>query len=479
MNEEKLNFLKSQMESPYATVRESTWGFHSDPQPDYGITNDEGVLADAIQTQMKINKANGAEVMSITSEDSFISKIKSTNAFKKYFYSKDDVLLEAKNISNATKIPVNAILADAKNLDKARDIYNYQQKINDPDAVYKAYPELSTLAQKSDTDAAIALHNLRNVRQTQDIVEAAKTGWELDGLMNERGRLGYAAMNGKSLTDADLKRLEEIEKRQKESKELPSLLEDPAGAIVGGTVQSGKMMLRNMLNGQKLGMYGAAAGAIIGGAGAAATTGGTGLIAGAAAGSRFGYSIGSRIGMAQDMYDEIAGNNYLDYKKYKDKNGHQLLTDNQARAYAAASAALETGIEFSNAERILNIVKGGAEKEGLKKIIEAAKDNKELRSLLTAYMRDGVKNIGTVAVSESAEEGVQEMSNRIITDIAAYNNPDGDIPTYSVKDILVGGLEASWQALATSIGFGVSTHAASTTGYARRMAAALEIKTEE
>lgn len=480
MNEEKLNFLKSQMESPYATVRESTWGFHSDPQPDYGIVNDEGVLADVMQTQTKINKANGIEPLATASDSgSFMNTFRNTNAFKKYFYSKDDVLLEAKNISSSTNIPINAILANAENLDKARDVYSYQQKMKDPKKVFEAYPELSTLAQKSDTDAAIALHNLRNVRQTQGIVEAAKTGWELDSLMNERGRLGYAAMNGKSLTDADLKRLEEIEKRQKESKELPSLLEDPMGAIVGGTVQSGKMMLRNMLNGQKLGMYGAAAGAIIGGAGAAATTGGAGLMAGAAAGSRFGYSIGSRIGMAQDMYDEIAGNNYLDYKKYKDKNGHQLLTDNQARAYAAASAILETGIEFSNAEKILNIVKGGAEKEGLKKIIEAAKDSTELRSLLTSYVRNGVKNIGTVAVSESAEEGVQEMSNRIITDIAAYNNPGGDIPTYSVKDILVGGLEASWQALATSIGFGVGAQAASTTGYARRMAAALAIKTEE
>lgn len=402
-----------------------------------------------------------------------------SNAYKKYFYSREDVLQEAKTISAATNIPENAILSSADNLKNARDIYNYQQRSMDPKKVFEAYPELSALAQKSDTDAAIALHNLKNVRQTQGIVEAAKTGWELDSLMNERGRLGYAAMNGKSLTDADLKRLEEIEKRQKESKELPGLLEDPAGAIAGGTVQSGKMMLRNMLNGQKLGMYGAAAGAIIGGAGAAATTGGAGLMAGAAAGSRFGYSVGSRIGMAQDMYDEIAGNNYLDYKKYKDKNGHQLLTDNQARVYAAASAALETGIEFSNTEKILNIVKGRPGEQSLKQIIEAAKDNKELRSLLTSYVRNGMKNIGTVAVSESAEEGVQEMSNRIITDIAAYNNPDGDIPTYSVKDILVGGLEASWQALSTSIGFGVGAQAASTTGYARRMAAALAIKTEE
>lgn len=402
-----------------------------------------------------------------------------SNAYKKYFYSREDVLQEAKTISAATHIPENAILSNAENLKNARDIYNYQQRAMDPQAVFKAYPELGELAQKSDTDAAIALHNLKNVRQTQGIVEAAKTGWELDSLTSERGRIGYAALNGKELTEADLKRLEEIKKQQENAKELPTLFEDPAGAIVGGTVQSGKMMLRNMLSGQKMGVYGAGFGAIAGGLIGGGATLGAGTAAGMAAGAKIGWSIGSRIGMAQDMYDEIAGNNYLDYKNYKDKHGKQLLTDNQARAYAAAAAAVETGIEFTNADKILGIVKGGAGAQSLKNIIASAKDSTELQSLLAAYVRNGMKNIGEVTLSESAEEGVQEMSNRVITNIAASNNPGGDIPTYSAEDVIMGGLEASWQALPTSLGFGASAHAGSTIGYARRMAAAMEIKSEE
>jgi hypothetical protein len=395
--------------------------------------------------------------------------------YKKYHYSKDDVLLEAKKISAATNIPENAILANADNLANARNVYNYQQKAMDPQAVFKAYPELSELAKLSDTDAAIALHNLKNVRQTQGIIEAAKTGWELDNLMSERGRMGYAAMNGKELTDADIARLGEIEKAQKNSKELPGLFEDPMSAIVGGTVQSGKMMLRNALNGQKMGVYGAGFGALLGGI----AGGGTTLGAGTAAGAKIGYSVGSRIGMAQDMYDEIAGNNYLDYKGYKDKQSRQLLTDNQARSYAAVAAALETGIEFSNADKILNVIKGGAGAQSIKEIISSAKDSTELQSLLAAYLRDSAKNIGTVAISESAEEGVQEMSNRIISDIAAANNPGGDIPTYTAKDVIVGGLEASWQALPASIGFGAGAHGASTVSFMRRASAALQLKSEE
>ena len=477
MDESRLNFLKGQMESPYATVRESTWKFHGDVQPDYGIV-DNKITEEKAKDLADINAANGIKPVS-TSDNSFVDMVKNTNAYKKYFYSKDDVLLEAKKISVATNIPENAILANADNLANARNVYNYQQKAMDPQAVFKAYPELSELAKLSDTDAAIALHNLKNVRQTQGIIEAAKTGWELDNLMSERGRMGYAAMNGKELTDADIARLGEIEKAQKNSKELPGLFEDPMSAIVGGTVQSGKMMLRNALNGQKMGVYGAGFGALLGGIAGGGATLGAGTAAGVAAGAKIGYSVGSRIGMAQDMYDEIAGNNYLDYRGYKDKQGRQLLTDNQARSYAAVAAALETGIEFSNADKILNVIKGGAGAQSIKEIISSAKDSTELQSLLAAYLRDSAKNIGTVAISESAEEGVQEMSNRIISDIAAANNPGGDIPTYTAKDVIVGGLEASWQALPASIGFGAGAHGASTVSFMRRASAALQLKSEE
>ncbi len=477
MDESRLNFLKGQMESPYATVRESTWKFHGDVQPDYGIV-DNKITEEKAKDLADINAANGIKPVS-TSDNSFVDMVKNTNAYKKYFYSKDDVLLEAKKISAATNIPENAILANADNLANARNVYNYQQKAMDPQAVFEAYPELSELAKLSDTDAAIALHNLKNVRQTQGIIEAAKTGWELDNLMSERGRMGYAAMNGKELTDADIARLGEIEKAQKNTKELPGLFEDPMSAIVGGTVQSGKMMLRNALNGQKMGVYGAGFGALLGGIAGGGATLGAGAAAGAAAGAKIGYSVGSRIGMAQDMYDEIAGNNYLDYRGYKDKQGRQLLTDNQARSYAAVAAALETGIEFSNADKILSVIKGGAGAQSIKEIISSAKDSTELQSLLAAYLRDSAKNIGTVAISESAEEGVQEMSNRIISDIAAANNPGGDIPTYTAKDVIVGGLEASWQALPASIGFGAGAHGASTVSFMRRASAALQLKSEE
>ena len=54
-----------------------------------------------------------------------IDSIKETNVYKKYFYNDAEKLAEAQKISNDLKIPVNAILANDTNMEKARDIYAY------------------------------------------------------------------------------------------------------------------------------------------------------------------------------------------------------------------------------------------------------------------------------------------------------------------------------------------------------------------
>lgn len=410
---------------------------------------------------------------------SIAGQLVNSNAYKKYFYNREDVLQEAKTMAGALKIPENAILKDANTLAKTREIYNYQQRQLDKDEVFKAYPELSRIAEKSDTDAAIALHNLKNIKETRDIFEAMKVGLELDELNSARGRIGFKGMNGAELTEEDYKKIDEIDKRMAELPKLPGLMESPLAAIAGGTAQTGRLMLRNFFNGQKMGAYGAGFGALLGAVGTGSATLGTGAAAGAIAGARLGYSIGTRIGMAQDMYDEVAGNNYLDFKKYKDKNGRQLLTDNQARVYGATAAAVETFIEYSNADKILEVIKGTGAENTIMEIIKAAKNNTELYSMLTAFVKKGIVNTGKVAVPETIEEGVQEASNRIITNIMALNNPGGDIPVYSTQDILAGAVESMWAALPASIGLGAAAQGASTMRIGRQIAQVLSLKSEQ
>ena len=409
--------------------------------------------------------------------NSIAGQIVNSNAYKKYFYNREEVLKEAQTMSKSLKIPENVILKDADSLAKTREIYNFQQKQMDKDAVFEAYPELGKIAAKSESDAAIALHNLQNVKETKGIVEAAKAGWEMFELSGERGRLGYAALNGAALDDKQLARIDEIDKKMKEMPKIPGLLDSPMEAVVGGSVQTGGLMVRGLFSGQKMGAYGAGFGALLGAIGGG-TTLGVGAVPGAIAGARVGYSIGTRIGAAEDMYHEIVGNNYLNFKKYKGEDGKQLLTDNEARTYAAAAAAIETGIEFSNVDQVLGVVKGSVNEKGIKAIVAAAKDNSELRSMLTAYVKNGIKNIGEVAATESAEEGIQEASNRIISNIMAANHIGGDIPEYSFEDIIGGALEASWEALPASIGLGAAAHGAGSVDMARRAAAVFSLRDE-
>lgn len=419
--------------------------------------------------------------------DSFgnaLDTIKETNVYKKYFYNDAEKLAEAQKISNDLKIPVNAILANDTNMEKARDIYAYKQKQQqimpngektfDMKAVYAAYPELQRLANMDETQAAIALHNIENVKQTHGIIEAFKTGWHMDSLQLERSKLGQKGYFGE-LTDADRKRLTEIEEEMKNAKVLPDLLEAPVESIVGNTAQQAPMMFRQFMNGQMLAIGGAVAGAAVGATGGF-TVGGITAVPGAAYGARVGYGIGARLGYAKEMYQEILGNYYLDYIGYKDRQGRQLMSDNQARAWATVSALAETGIEMANVESVIGILGNEpgtkAAANIVRDIVRRGADSASAKAQLKDWLINNARNMGVVALSESAEEGVQNAVSMGINTMAAKANPGGNIPSYSAVEMAQGAMEGAWQALPASIGFGAMAAAGSNLKYVRKVATA-------
>lgn len=419
--------------------------------------------------------------------DSFgnaLDTIKETNVYKKYFYNDAEKLAEAQKISNDLKIPVNAILANNTNMEKARDIYAYKQKQQqimpngektfDMKAVYAAYPELQRLANMDETQAAIALHNIENVKQTHGIIEAFKTGWHMDSLQLERSKLGQKGYFGE-LTDADRKRLTEIEEEMKNAKVLPDLLEAPVESIVGNTAQQAPMMFRQFMNGQMLAIGGAVAGAAVGATGGF-TVGGITAVPGAAYGARVGYGIGARLGYAKEMYQEILGNYYLDYIGYKDRQGRQLMSDNQARAWATVSALAETGIEMANVESVIGILGSEpgtkAAANIVRDIVRRGADSASAKAQLKDWLINNARNMGVVALSESAEEGVQNAVSMGINTMAAKANPGGNIPSYSAVEMAQGAMEGAWQALPASIGFGAMAAAGSNLKYVRKVATA-------
>lgn len=415
-----------------------------------------------------------------------VNVAKKLGVYEKYMYSKEDVLQEAKNISIETGIPESAILDNAKNLDNAREVYNYRRKqmaLTAPgendfsmEEVFERFPGLKEIAEGSTTDAAIALHNIENVKKVKSVVEAAKVGWNADKLQQKLVNIGRKGMYGEGLVKEDYAEAESIRKQVSELSDMPSLFEDPAIAIVGGVSQQAGLQLRGIREGMREGTIFGTAGALLGGAIGTATTGSIGARAMAIAGGRLGAAWGARLGFAQNMLEESAALRFLEYSEFKDKNGKKVLTDNEARAYAVASAAVETGIEFANVDQILKTLSGikGTSADVLKDIIKNSVDTGTLRKGLQTFL-----NAGKIAASESLEEGVQEVADRAISTAAAkYWKPEGNIPSYTGAEMLEGGITNTIEALPASIGFGILAQGGSNIGLLRRAARVARINNE-
>lgn len=419
--------------------------------------------------------------------DGALDGIKESNAYKTYMYSDTEKLTEARKISTALNIPEKAILASDDNLNNARDMYNYREKQKSlmPDGkeafdmaeVYRAYPVLKELAGMDESAAAIALHNIENVKQTHGIIEAAKTGWHLDDLQKERSALGYKGYAGE-LTEADRKRLTELDEEMKNAKTLPGLLDAPVESVVGNTAQQLPMMVRQFLNGKWMAIGGAALGAGVSALGAGTATGGAGTIPAAAYGARVGFSVGARLGFAKSMFEEVVGNYYLDYIGYKDRQGNQLLSDGDARLWATVSAVAETGIEMANFESVVGVLKGSPAGAGVAEIIENAVKNgaadASVKAQLKNWMKHNARNIGLVAATESAEEGVQNAVSMGVSTAAAHFNPGGNIPSYSMAEMAMGTVEGAWEALPASLGFGVMAAAGGNIKHVRKVMTAAD-----
>jgi hypothetical protein len=270
----------------------------------------------------------------IESTDRLLADVKKTNIYKRYAYDKEDVLREAREISIETGIPERAILYSPETLDNARKIFNYRRKQMDLmppgsdevslDVVTKAYPGLKDIIDNgSEVDAAIALQNIKNVKQVNGIVDAAKSRWQAGWLQHEISNVGREALRkGRGITDEEFARADKIQKQIEDLRETPSFIEDPLLSIVGGTAEQVPQQLRGIGTGALFGTA-AAATAVTLGAAAAIPTGGLSMAAaGAAAKTAFGW--GMRAGYAVDMWEDSAAQRYIEYSRFKDKDGNPM-----------------------------------------------------------------------------------------------------------------------------------------------------------
>lgn len=306
--------------------------------------------------------------------------MRDTSTFIDYFMSDEQKLSKARQIEALTGIPADAALADTQAMKSALEVYDYAKKqkavLGDApwsmDAVWQEYPELRNIADMSPQDAALALHQIDEVRRTHGIIDSWQTMLEYGNKELEYGNLQYKIMQGKA-DENDMARAAQLEEQLKNQKKtLPSVFDDPLAAIVGGVASSTPMMYQSFVEaGQDAAAWTLAASAA--GAGAGSVLPGAGTAAGALAGgvtgaTRFAYlflsnlaryssgasfartmgETGAKLGMLEGMRRPTVGQDYAEYKEMEDAEGNPLLTDEQAKDYATVAGTLNAGIEMAN-----------------------------------------------------------------------------------------------------------------------------------
>lgn len=387
--------------------------------------------------------------------------LKGSNAYRKYLATDEEKKREAQVISIETGIPVNALLYSDENMAKGRSVQEYTKKrmalapegINDwddMDAVYAKFPGLKEVVENpnmSDTDVAIAMHNVQDLSVTHDAVEAFTLGLEADKANYRIGEIGMGAFLGlHKLNDEDRAEIERLKKSIPEQKETPNFFDDPLVAIAGGA--GGQLYHFGAGVGQGLKTAGAIAGA---GVLMAPVTGGASVpVAGSLA-------VGSVAGsMAYDMFMNSAGRQYYEYSSMKDKNGKQLLTDDEARGFAALSAGLETGVEFWNYGKVMSLF-GMNMKREIMEIVAKSQGNQEmLRAGVKRFLGDKMAQAVKVGTAEAIEEGTQDvLADKAVHDAIVTYAPQSRERKYTGEEYAKGFLESSAEALPGIIGLGV------------------------
>lgn len=414
--------------------------------------------------------------------------MRDTSTFIDYFMSDEQKLSKARQIEALTGIPADAALADTQAMKSALEVYDYAKKqkavLGDApwsmDAVWQEYPELRNIADMSPQDAALALHQIDEVRRTHGIIDSWQTMLEYGNKELEYGNLQYKIMQGKA-DENDMARAAQLEEQLKSQKKtLPSVFDDPLAAIVGGVASSTPMMYQSFVEaGQDAAAWtlaasaaGAGAGSVLPGAGTAA-----GALAGGATGAtRFAYlflsnlaryssgasfartmgETGAKLGMLEGMRRPTVGQDYAEYKEMEDAEGNPLLTDEQAKDYATVAGTLNAGIEMANFGIALRALKGAPHTHKmLADIIKGATERQTAQESLRLFAMDRGADVLKVTASEAGEEGLQSVSDDLVHNKIEADTGDTSNGVYSFRDIAARGLQSSLEALPASFGFGV------------------------
>lgn len=409
----------------------------------------------------------------------FAQGLQESNAYVDYMMTDEEKLQKAIEIENETGIKAKDFLNDTTAYKEAIEIYNYTKKkkalggnMND---VFNEFPELKNIASMDAQSAALALHDINNVRETQNVIDSFNKMWEYGNKHLEYSNLNYKLMTGQA-TEEDKNRIDELKKELEKSPNLPSILDNPLSAVVGGVAGSLPMMIQSvgeMANDFALGASaGMVAGAIAGSAVPGAGTVGGGLVGavgggiantiranairqGAIQGARLTSGYLAKFGMFAGMAKPTTGGYYAEFKDLTDENGKPLLSDEAAKDYAIVAGALNSGIEMLDFGLIKNAFTGNVAKQTMKEVIATAQKQALAKEGIKSFFINRASAIAKVSMAESGEEGLQSISDDLIHNQIMQDTGDTTNRVYTATEIAQRALMSAGEALPGAIGFGV------------------------
>lgn len=415
-----------------------------------------------------------------TSEiQNFAQGLQESNAYVNYMMTDEEKLQKAIEIENETGIKAKEFLSDTTAYREAIEIYNYAKKKKelggDMNDVFNEFPELKNIASMDAQSAALALHDINSVRETQGVIDSFNKMWEYGNKHLEYSNLNYKLMTGQA-TEEDKARIAELKKQLEQAPNLPAFLDNPFAVIAGGVAGSMPMMIQSMGEmiddfaiGASAGMVaGALAGSAVpvignvGGSLAGAVGGGilnvirTNTIRqGAMQGAKLTGGYLARYGMFAGMAKPATGGYYAEFKDLKGEDGKPLLSDEAAQDYAVVAGALNAGIEMLDFGLIKDAFTGNVAKQTVKEIIATAQKQALAKEGIKSFFTNRANAIAKVSMAESGEEGLQSVSDDLVHNQIMQDTGDTTNRVYTATEIAQRALMSAGEALPGAIGFGV------------------------
>ena len=249
-------------------------------------------------------------------------------------------------------------------------------------------------------------------KENESWTQSAVRGGQNYLTTNKRGEIGLSAWRGLISREDALKQAEEVEKQFIQE---PAVLTHgnkwiagTAGVLTQGWKNQGKGILAGGAFALPLGAWGAVVGH------------GKDF-------AQFGFKVGYIAANAWELFEDQAGNDYIDLLRITDENG-KPLDENAARAVAAITGAITTGIELGTLSWTLNITPGG---QAIKRflgwdkqvVIDAARSNPVIRQYLANIGKDMAKGI-TISTLNNVFEAVNtDMKFPLAKLISGQNIP--------------------------------------------------------